>query len=355
MVTDLFFDESGYTGRALLDPVQPYLVVASSIICDADASALLREAFPAYKGDEFKFQNIWKRPGSRARLVKLAQLVADRAQDIFLWHLDKRFCVLTKLIEHLVEPLAYSRGFDLYKDGYIQRFANHTYFGLTQVGDPGLYEAVTNAYFAFANTPTKENLVKLRFHFTIMANSTPEMLRGFFGPVLQGIDEFDDHSDMATFRDTLETQVTSILSSVSFWTNKKPGVSLNIRHDQSASFFKASSLWAKIASPHVPALLHPTANGPPTAFPLPVIATAPVDSKTSPAIQLCDLLAGLRAKMLAQSPDDLVLLSEVQSLLGDVSINGVEPGDDISAGPLSLRTGPDPVDQMVSILFPKGG
>lgn len=350
MVTDVFFDESGYTGRALLDPVQPHLVVASSIIGETDAEAILREAFPSYQGEEFKFQNIWKRPNSRVRLPEFARIVGSRAQDLFFWHIDKRFCVLTKLVDHLLEPLAYERGFDFYQDAYAHRFSNYIYVGLKHIGAPGLYEAVTDAYYAFAIDPTEERLASLRRSLTLMANSTPDELEFFFGSALEGVRTFHEHSDIATFRDTLETQVTSILASVSYWTHKRPGP-LNVRHDQSASFFKDGSLWKAIASPKAPAHLHPTANGPPTTFPLPVVSTTPVDSKTSYAIQLCDLAAGLTAKMLARDPDNQAIVDAVLATpFAHAPKNGISPGDEFPDGPPARRAGPDAVDQMVSII-----
>ena len=57
-VTRVFFDESGFTGNALLDDAQRNFVVASSVVDDAEAEKILRAAFPKYAGAEFKFKNI---------------------------------------------------------------------------------------------------------------------------------------------------------------------------------------------------------------------------------------------------------------------------------------------------------
>lgn len=60
----LYFDESGYTGYNLLDPNQPVFAIASTDIEPAIAGTILRESFPDYQGEEFKFTNIW---GSKSR------------------------------------------------------------------------------------------------------------------------------------------------------------------------------------------------------------------------------------------------------------------------------------------------
>lgn len=55
MTTALYFDEPGYTGRQLLDPLQKHFVPVSSRIDDGTANDILRTSFPNYQGDEFKF------------------------------------------------------------------------------------------------------------------------------------------------------------------------------------------------------------------------------------------------------------------------------------------------------------
>jgi len=52
MVHAIYIDESGYTGRALLDPAQPLFCVASSLIGDEEAEEILRRAFPTFGGEE---------------------------------------------------------------------------------------------------------------------------------------------------------------------------------------------------------------------------------------------------------------------------------------------------------------
>jgi hypothetical protein len=60
----LYFDESGFTGYNLLDPVQPIFIVASTDITDDRAADVLKDSLPRYQGEEYKFTNIW---GSKNR------------------------------------------------------------------------------------------------------------------------------------------------------------------------------------------------------------------------------------------------------------------------------------------------
>jgi hypothetical protein len=86
MVKMLYFDESGFTGYNLLDPAQPIFTVASSDVNEQLALDILRDAFPNYQGPEYKF--------------------------------SKRFGVLTKIVDFLVEPIITRAGFDFYDEGF---------------------------------------------------------------------------------------------------------------------------------------------------------------------------------------------------------------------------------------------
>lgn len=119
----IYLDESGYTGGDLLNPDQRFFVVASSVIEDAEADAFLRRSFPRYRGDEFKFSNIWRRQSLRGALRGFAGELPALADRLFLYVIDKRFCLLTKMLDYLIEPTLADR-FDFYRDGYAQRFMN---------------------------------------------------------------------------------------------------------------------------------------------------------------------------------------------------------------------------------------
>lgn len=97
-VRNLYFDESGYTGYNLLDPVQPIFAIASADIYADEAGSILRDSFPKYQGAEFKFSNIWA-TGSRAGLTAFSMHVKAFADRSFVYMIDKRFGVLTKIVD----------------------------------------------------------------------------------------------------------------------------------------------------------------------------------------------------------------------------------------------------------------
>lgn len=350
MSNPLYFDESGYTGRQLLDPLQRHFVLASASIDDATALDILGESFPAYQGQEFKFEKLWGKPRSRQRLGAFAEHVGHHADRLYVWHIDKRFSLLIKMLEYLMEPEIYEAGYDWYA-GYGAGIANYFHYGLTQEARPGHYEATLAAYYAFARRPTETSRRKLYEDLVDLRRRAPKEIQFIFEACISGVVDFHRYHEMATFQDTLEIYVTSMLNAVGYWAGT--GLTdLDINHDESSAFFRQADLWAALTSPHVGVQLHPVRNGPPIAFPLPVAATTSRKSQDSTAVQLCDVVAGLFGKLIGgQARDDEALIAAIAgSGFANVITNGVAPGTEFPKGPPPRRVGKDAVDRMVDII-----
>lgn len=356
MTTAIFFDESGFTGNALLDPEQPHFCVVSSLVGDAEAREILQRTFPDYAGQEFKFSNLWRKPRSRQRLTHLAHELAEQQEKFFLYHIDKRFCVLTKMIDFLVEPVVHDAGFDFYRNSYAPKFTNLVYAQFLEIGKSKLYEATIARYYGFTRNPTLENLQALHRWLSRMASRAPRELRSFFKMASAGAATFHSHSNIETFSSTFEVQLTSVLSSVGYWRHKLTD-DFELFHDASNNFFSQRQLWDAITADDVPPQLHAVANGPAIEFPLRVRSTTPVDSRTSWAIQLCDAIAGLTVKNLkepANEEDARFRMELITAGLGELTINGVHPGAELPPGPPEPLDGPDAVDQMLTIINRRG-
>ena len=103
MTTTIYLDESGFTGEDLYNPDQRFFTIASTIVGEGEAREILARCFPRYQGDEYKFTNIWKRERSREGLRALAAEIPKFEDRAFVWIIDKRFCLLTKMVDYLVE------------------------------------------------------------------------------------------------------------------------------------------------------------------------------------------------------------------------------------------------------------
>ena len=91
----------------------------------------------------------------------------------------KRYAVLTKIVDFLIEPYITDAGFDFYADGFCWKYANYIHFGLTQFAMPELLDALLRHYQTFSRKPTRENLEASQTRLRLMAASTEEPVQIF--------------------------------------------------------------------------------------------------------------------------------------------------------------------------------
>lgn len=126
-MTSIYCDESGNSGEALTDFLQPYFVLASNDYSKAEAEELLRHVHSP-QAKEAKFINLKK---SSNGIRKLAKFLADPRLNetrvlVNIYH--KRFMIITKMVDLIIENLLNDIGYDLYKDGQNIAMANMLYY-----------------------------------------------------------------------------------------------------------------------------------------------------------------------------------------------------------------------------------
>ena len=107
-------DESGNTGEALLDSEQPVYVLGSTSLGASESAALISQAGIG-QPKEFKFSSLRKSAAGRAAALRImSQLRPETAKAAIV---NKRFMVVAKMVDTLVETLASATGFNLYATG----------------------------------------------------------------------------------------------------------------------------------------------------------------------------------------------------------------------------------------------
>ncbi len=353
-VKTIYFDESGFTGYNLLDPQQPIFTLASSDIEEEAAEKILVETFPNYKGDEFKFSNIWRQDRHKRRLPVFAAHLAGLGDRAYIWMLDKKFVALTKIVDFLIEPFMTDAGYDFYTDGFCWKYTNYIHFGITQFGEPELLDRILSIYQDFSRNPTVEQLSSLQQQLELMAASVTNEPKIFLEQMALGAKLFREYHNIETFKSSNELHVTSMLASVGHW-RQTYEADFEIVHDATASFFRHKELWEKITNNNVPNQMHPLGDGSFVEFPLRVISTTPVDSKDSYVVQFCDVLAGLAARHFGPGTpmENKKLLADViEAGMGAITYNGIQPApvfpDQI---PPKRLKGPDAVNKMTAIIY----
>ena len=353
MIRTIYCDESGFTGYNLLDPNQPVFAVASADILENDAAEILGRSFPSYKGSEFKFSNIW-RSKHREGLLKFSENLKGLEDSIFAYVIDKKFGVLTKLVDFLIEPYITAAGYDFYDDGFCWKYCNYIYFGFTQFSPQELLDTILREYQTFSRNPTPKSLTNLQRKLKLMALSTEEPVQTFIQQMELGARLFEEHYNLRNFKGSDEFQLTTMLAIVGHWRQRCPEDFVMV-HDNSSNFLRRKRMWESVTNNDVPKQSHRTGDGTFVEYPLRVIATRTVDSKCNKSIQFCDILAGLAAKHFGckdQTEERLFIDNAIDAGLGGLTYNGIMPShkfpDQI---PPKRTSGPDVVDQMVEIIF----
>jgi len=348
----LYFDESNFTGSNFLDVNQPIFVVSSSDIGDDEAESILKTAFPTHRASEFKFGNVWS-DRKRKSLTKLAEQLGTLEARLYSYVIDKKFGVLIKALDFLVEPIVSAAGFDWYKGGYCWKYTNWAYFGLTKFGPPKLYDAIVRTYQRFSCDPTKENLARMQHTFRTMANSCEGEYLIILQQLALGASLFEGFNNLETFAGSNELQVTTMVAHVAAWRQRCENDFIVV-HDSSSNFYRRRELWTRIVGPDAPPHVHPIGDGTTVQYPLRVIETKGRDSKESYAIQLCDLMAGLTSRCLNPHntyEDHQILNDLLDAGLSAINYNGIYFRPIFPEGSPRLADGPDAADLMTSVIF----
>lgn len=354
-MTTIYIDESGYTGNDLYNPNQPYFTLASSLIGNEEAAEILRRCFPRYQGAEFKFGNIWKRSSHRNGLRTLAAEIPAIADRIFFYVIDKRFSLIVKMFEYLVEPSFNVRGYDYYGYGYARRYMNTIHRDLLRFGSEALYEDTAKQWDAFARTPSRETIDALHGHLGKTANSSKHPISIIFAMLAEGTRRFElENPNLAAFTDSSDIQLTAVLASVVYWRQRR-SEDFDVVHDESSNFLRQRDIWDTILRDDCQPSVLEMGNGTTVEFPLRVRSTTAVRSHESAAVQLCDVIAGFGAKasLSFDGREKNAFMDELIALgAGELTFNGVKPHEDYADEPMPKKAGPDILDHMVGLLEP---
>jgi hypothetical protein len=131
----VYLDESGYTGEDLIQPDQPIFVICTHSIDEATCDVLKARHFPDVKATELKHSRLAGRARQAKMLIgALEDLTTNFVEHVLVGISDKRYSLMSKLVDLVIETSMHRAGFDLYKNGGNIAMANVMYacMGLDQ-------------------------------------------------------------------------------------------------------------------------------------------------------------------------------------------------------------------------------
>ncbi|AEA82566.1 DUF3800 domain-containing protein [Stutzerimonas kunmingensis] len=278
-------DESGYTGFDLLNPEQRFQGAAAIAIDDDQARRLIQEHFPKLQADELKYRALARRPANHPRLLALLRDLLTQHKCV-TYVCDKRFLLLLMFLDYAVEPFYYERGIDFYEDGQ-----NYSLASLLYVTGPTLLgEGALDRLLACFQRAVKEKSPEALADLVEAARASrwrelPEAL----GPLAQFAAP-ECLQAIATPGVTTDAALVVLQSLISRMEAMADGPYW-VEHDQSKNLLTYHDLLQRFIH-HEDAITFRQSEIASITFPLKLQSVTQVDSKTSPAVQLADVMIG---------------------------------------------------------------
>jgi hypothetical protein len=346
-MTQIYFDESGQTGTHLFDPQQPYFVLASTDLSDAESTEILTRAFPRQQAAELKAQSVLRRPNGQRGFLEFAREVGKLPRRFCAAKIGKRYAIISKMVDSLVEPLLSARGYDFYANNYAFTFANSVGFVFEHILPPPVAETLMALYNTFARNPDAAGLHKLQAALNETLRTAPDGSEVFLELLHQGALDFERRGNLATFEDTNDLHVTAAVTCVGYWQAQGPGP-FEVVHDESLHFFARSARWNAFTDPGLDPMTFEIGDKT-LILPMPVASTQSAHSHEHASLQVCDLIAGFisRTSAAEQTDEFREFAREAAAAgLGEVGIFPVDFGNEFCEGPPEPASGPDIVDQI---------
>lgn len=343
----IYFDESGQTGTQLRDPQQPYFCVASTDLSEDASREVLLRCFPRQTVGEIKAHNILARTSGRRQFLKFCEALGTQPDRFCIVKIHKRFGVLSKMVDNLVEPFLRANGYDFYKKDYGRKFANSAYFAFDQLLEREVCDVLLDDYNSFARDPSQKTLGVLQRSLHEALQRAPHGTELFLDLMSHGADHFDRLHDLDAFQDSNDIHSTAVVRSMAHW-QRHSHSPFKVVHDESIHFFGNPGGWRHMTDPAMPAQTINVGDKTLT-LPISVIETLSAKSHDNTSLQLCALVAGFVSRFASPTlaQDKRQFLDEAIAVgLGAITIFPVEADFDFVSGYPEEADGPDAIDRI---------
>ncbi|AVB30087.1 MULTISPECIES: DUF3800 domain-containing protein [Proteus] len=276
-------DESGYTGRDLLQKSQPWQGASAVKISHDDALYLIKQHFPKRKAPELKFSSLKKRDSYQKPIFTLQQELLANFPCVTCIA-DKRFILVQLFIEYAVEPFYYANGINLYENGGNVSMASMAYY----VCKAYFGNDFENILLSFQNAMYEKTHAAVKTLIKSVKAVDWWLLPEVLGPLAQ---EHPDCIEAIINPSTSTDAAFIILQALISRTELMSEGPYGIEHDRSKNLLQYNDYLSMLIKCQIPAEFKMSEIAS-IRYPLKLKSVKQVDSKLSPAVQLCDVLIG---------------------------------------------------------------
>lgn len=290
MTTPIFIDESGWTGDNLISSEQPVFVVASHQIPEAECRLLIDTYFSHIKANEIKHSDIRKRKRSQQGMLDLVKEIKHSKLPIATYIVHKRFALLQRFFDYLVEPVMHVHGLRPYDKAFNIRATSAAFVGLPIILGDRFMDDLLALFEKVARERSRAHLAEmwkvLQDARTLKPGPHNQMLDLLLVAKPYGLHHLDMLPDNA-----LDVAFSVVVALMAHWRQLSDGP-FELIHDETTALAKYHSLWEWLSSPEQQTATLGFGDYRDMILPLNVSRTIFARSCDYAGLQLADLLAG---------------------------------------------------------------
>jgi hypothetical protein len=212
----IYCDESGNTGVDLLSVEQPVFALASTSLDAETCEALLRLLRGADQR-EVKYTRLKGTARGQQALISLFESGALHRSNTKACLADKRFYAISHLVDKLIEPPLFERGFDLYAaDAHVNLVNVWYYAGPSILGD-GHWNKVLKAFVAAVRVRSRASFQSFDEALDVAMHHVPADSRDFAVGLYLARGRLDEFIGVYTNHEVFDPAVDLFISVVSQW------------------------------------------------------------------------------------------------------------------------------------------
>ena len=158
-MTTIYFDESGNTGSDLLNEDQPVFVL-SSIVFDDSESSRICDKYLSTEAQELHFTSLKKYKKHHEGIIGLIRDKTFTAENTKIFFIHKRYMIVAKYLDLLVEPMLYRDGIDYLDGGMNIAHANLHFMVLPALCGKELAKAFYRSFVQMFRTRTADSVTR---------------------------------------------------------------------------------------------------------------------------------------------------------------------------------------------------
>lgn len=243
IIPTIYLDESGNTGSNILDDNQPVFTLASCKFDEKQATKLL-ETLQSKSPKEAHFKVLKRRKAGQDGVVRLLKhsLVNESNISVEIFH--KRYMVITKIVDLLIEPMCYENGKDLYKNGANIGLSNLWHMCFPLYCGEELVERLYKSFIVMVKEQCSDSVTN--FYGTVEAlidACTYEEFKEDLALLLKTRDYIDDALS-GIDKSALDPSIPALFSQCVTWGVRYPK-GFHIVHDDSHAIEQKKELYAQ--------------------------------------------------------------------------------------------------------------